>query len=98
MALVVDLEYAAAQVPNDALIGLAAGSPPVALHRALIRHGACGLRLVTAPAAGFDVDLLVGAGCVHALETSGINLGEHGLAPNFDRAVREGAIDVRDST
>jgi len=40
----------------------------------------------------------VGAGCVHALETSGINLGEYGLAPNFDRAVREGAIDIRDST
>jgi glutaconate CoA-transferase, subunit A len=98
MAHLVDLDAAAAQIPNGALIGLAGGSTPVALHRALIRRGARGLRLVTAPAAGFDVDLLIGAGCVHSVETSGINLGEHGLAPNFDRAVREGVIDVRDST
>jgi len=98
MAQIVDLDRAALEIPNDALIGLAAGCSPVALLRALIRGGARGLRVVTAPAAGFDVDLLIGAGCVQAVETSGINLGEHGLAPNFDRAVREGTLRVRDSS
>jgi glutaconate CoA-transferase, subunit A len=98
MARMIDLETAAALVPDGATIGITGGAPPMALYLALIRRGARNLTLVTAPAGGFDVDLLVGAGCVSVVETSGISLGEHGLSPNFDRAVRNGSITVRDTT
>lgn len=98
MLRLIGLDEAASLVPDGALVGITGSAPPVALYRALIRRGARGLRLVTAPAGGFDADLLIGAGCVATVETSGISLGEHGIAPSFDLAVRAGAIDVLDTT
>ena len=66
--------------------------------RALIRRGAKGLRLWCLPAAGFEVDLLVGAGCVASVECSGVSLGELGAAPRFRRAAETGAVRIVDST
>jgi glutaconate CoA-transferase subunit A len=44
------------------------------------------------------VDLLIGAGCVVSVETSGISLHELGAAPRFTQAVKAGRIVVHDST
>jgi glutaconate CoA-transferase subunit A len=68
-----------------------------------VRRGVRGLQLVTLPtaaypASGLMVDLLIGAGCVAAVETSGISLHELGAAPRFTQAVRSGRLRVRDST
>jgi glutaconate CoA-transferase subunit A len=56
------------------------------------------LYLVTVPVSGLETDMLIGAGCVAVLETSAITLGEFGLAPCFSRAVKSGAIQLKDAT
>ncbi|MFV0476108.1 MAG: CoA transferase subunit A [Pikeienuella sp.] len=85
--------------PDGALIALPKDPlAPFALVRALIRRGARDLHLVTVPTGGMLVDLLVGAGAARIVETSGVSLGEFGPAPNFTRAVKSGAVEVRDAT
>lgn len=64
----------------------------------MIRHGAGDLHLICVPTGGLQVDQLVGAGLVRRVETSAVSLGEAGGAPCFNRAVGEGAIEVRDAT
>jgi len=76
---------------------------PMALAHALIRRGVRGLHLITLPtaaypASGMMVDLLIGAGCVDSVETSGISLHELGAAPRFSRAVKAGRLKVLDAT
>ena len=66
--------------------------------RALIRRGARDLHLVAVPQAGFQADMLIGAGCVASLEAAAITLGEHGFAPRFTDAVRNARVAVRDAT
>jgi glutaconate CoA-transferase, subunit A len=65
---------------------------------ALIEAGITNLKLVCVPISGMQADLLIGAGAVSSLETSAISLGEAGGAPRFGAAVREGALELRDST
>lgn len=96
----------AARVPAGASVSVHKGDEadvPMALALALARRGVRGLHLVTLPtaaypASGMMVDLLIGAGCVASVETSGISLHELGAAPRFTQAVRTGGIAVRDST
>lgn len=64
----------------------------------LIARRTGGLNLVCVPTGGIQVDMLVGAGLVASVETSAVSLGEAGGAPCFNRAVRQGAIAIRDST
>ena len=45
-----------------------------------------------------QADILIGAGCVAEIETSGVSMGEFGFAPNFRRAVENGDIVIRDAT
>ena len=97
MARFVELEEAARLVPDGCLLGVGR-LPPMALIRALLRRGARDLDLVSAPTGGLAEDLLIAAGAVRSLHTSGVDLGEHGLAPNFSRAAEEGVIRVIDST
>ena len=92
-----DLSTAAGLVPDGASVGIT-GMSPMALVRALIRRGARDLHLVGVPTGGLAADLLIGAGCVRSIECSGVQLGEHGFAPHFSRAVCAGTIAVRDST
>ena len=66
--------------------------------RALIRHGTGNLHLLTVPQAGFQADMLIGAGSVSSVETAAITLGEHGFAPRFTDAVKNGTIALRDAT
>ncbi|WP_340109441.1 CoA transferase subunit A [Pikeienuella sp. HZG-20] len=89
----------AALVPDGAMIAVAkAPLAPFALARALIRRGARDLHLVTVPTAGMVADLLIGAGVVGTVETSGVSLGEFGPAPRFAKAVKSGAIRIKDAT
>ena len=66
--------------------------------RALIRRGVRDLHLISVPQAGFQADMLIGAGCVASVETAAITLGEHGFAPCFSAAVKAGRIALRDAT
>jgi len=66
--------------------------------RALIRRGTGGLHLLAVPQAGFQADMLIGAGNVTSVETAAITLGEHGFAPRFSDAVKGGRILLRDAT
>ena len=89
-----------ARIPDGARLALpkdSAGAPMAAV-RALIRRRAKRLQLITVPTSGLATELLVGAGAVAAVETSGVSLGEYGGAPRFNAAVRQGAITVRDAT
>ncbi|MEX2519981.1 MAG: CoA-transferase [Paracoccaceae bacterium] len=89
----------AALVPDGASVAIAKEPlSPIALAAALIRRGARDLHLVTVPTAGLVADLLIGAGAVRLVETSGISLGEFGPAPRFTAAVKSGAVEVRDAT
>lgn len=64
----------------------------------LIRRGPRDLHLVGVPTLGFQGDMLIGAGCAAIVEAAAVSLGEYGAAPAFDRAVRAGAIRMKDAT
>jgi glutaconate CoA-transferase, subunit A len=70
----------------------------MAVVRELIRRGARGLHLIGVPQAGFQADMLIGAGCVGTVETAAVTIGEYGPAPRFVAAVKAGAVQVLDST
>lgn len=94
------VEQLMAKVPDGAHLAFAkdlAGAPMAAV-RALIRAGTKDLRIVTVPTSGWPVELLVGAGAVSSVETSGISLGEYGGAPRFNAAIKQGAISIKDAT
>ncbi len=94
------IDALAAQVPDGASLAL----PPdysgcaMTVVRALIHRGARDLNLIGVPQLGLQADLLIGAGCVATVETAAVTLGEIGPAPRFTRAIRAGAIRIRDST
>src|SRR5229473_873800 len=70
----------------------------MAATRALIRRGVRRLSLVALPTSSLQADLLIGAGCIEALETSAVSLGEFGPAPRFTAAVLAGTIRLKDAT
>ena len=97
---VVGLDDLAALVPDGALIALPADNslPPNDLARALVRAGRRGLRLLGVPVSGYATDLLIGAGCVAAVESSAVTLGEAGAAPRFLAALKAGRLTMMDAT
>ena len=98
--LLPSVEALAARIPDGAKVAVPPDYTPGAnaLWRAVIRKGVRGLHLVGVPVFGYQGDLLIGAGCVAAAETSAVTLGEHGLAPRFTAAVKAGTIRVLDAT
>ena len=90
----------AARIPDGASLALAPdySGCASAVVRELVRRAARGLRLVGVPQLGWQADLLIGAGCVAAVETAAIGLGEQGPAPCFQRAAAAGELQIRDST
>ncbi len=96
----VDLPTLAGRIPDGAHIALPAdySGCAMAVVRELMRRPVRGLRIVSVPQGGFQVDMLIGAGCVAEVEAAAVTLGEHGVAPRFTAAIRAGAIAMRDST
>lgn len=93
-----DLNALAARVPDGAKVAVFKEMQPVAAARALVRRGARDLHLITVPTGSLVADLLIGAGCVSVIETSGVSLGEHGPAPCFVKAVKSGTVRPLDAT
>ncbi|HUT48742.1 MAG TPA: CoA-transferase [Alphaproteobacteria bacterium] len=94
-----DVETLAARIPDGAKLAIFKDNG-VAMEatRALIRRGARNLHIVTVPTSAFQAELLIAAGCVATIETSGVTMWELGQAPAFVRAVRTGALRILDST
>ncbi len=70
----------------------------MAATRALVRCGVRRLQLVACPTSGLQADILIGAGCVASIEAAAVFLGEFGAAPRFADALRNGRIELREST
>jgi glutaconate CoA-transferase subunit A len=94
------LDELVARIPDGASVAVPPDYSGCAMSavRALIRRGVRDLELICVPQAGFQADMLIGAGCVAVVETSAVTLGEHGQAPRFREAVTTGAVTIRDST
>jgi glutaconate CoA-transferase subunit A len=94
-----DVETLAAAIPDGAKLAIFKDNG-VAMEatRALIRRGARGLHVVTVPTSAFQAELMIAAGIVATIETSGVTMWELGQAPAFVRAVRTGAVAIRDAT
>lgn len=94
-----DADELVAEIPDGASVAFLFGpGAPLDMVRALIRRNIRDLHLVNVPTGDIASDLLIGAGCVRSIETSGVSLGEFGPAPCFVSAVREGRIEISDST
>ena len=98
--MIASLDDLVEQIPDGASVAVAPDYSGCAMAavRALIRRGVRDLHLLTVPQAGFQADMLIGAGCVASVETAAITLGEHGFAPRFGEAVKSGRITLRDAT
>jgi glutaconate CoA-transferase subunit A len=97
--LLPDVDSLAARVADGAKVAVFKdGAVPMDLGRALVRKGVRDLHIVTVPTSGLLADMLIGAGCVATVETSGVTLGEYGQAPCFGRAVKGSTIRIMDAT
>ncbi|MBM4465842.1 MAG: CoA transferase subunit A [Chloroflexi bacterium] len=85
--------------PGDtlALGGMTLYRRPVAFVRELIRQGTGNLTLL-ALTAGYESDLLVGAGLVKRVRTCYFGLEAFGLAPMFTRLATRGTVEVIEET
>jgi glutaconate CoA-transferase subunit A len=94
------LDELAAAIPDGAKLAVPRDPDGVAVAatRAILRRRPRGLHVVCLPTSGIQADLLIGAGCVATVETSAVALGEHGTAPRFAQAVRDGTLRVLDAT
>jgi glutaconate CoA-transferase subunit A len=94
------LETLVSTIPNGAMLALPkdeSGVPSAAV-RQLIQRGVKDLHLLCVPACGFHADLLIGADCVATVECAGIVIGEIGVGPRFQAAVRAGTVKLKDSS
>ncbi len=96
----------AERIPSGARVAVSKGESadvPMAIAMELVRRGVRDLDMVTVPtcawpASGMMLDILIGAGCVKSVETSGVSMSELGPAPRFTAAVKSGALKVIDAT
>jgi glutaconate CoA-transferase subunit A len=98
---VLGLAEAVSLVGDGDVIGVGGGplhAAPVALIHEVIRAGRRDLTLILAPRSGLAADLLLGAGCVRAIEFAQMTLDEYGMPPNFRRLAQAGAIECREHT
>jgi glutaconate CoA-transferase, subunit A len=96
----VSVESLVSAVEPGMMIALPKDESGVAMEaeRALIRRGVKNLHVLCVPACGYQADILIGAGCVSTVECAGIIVSELGVGPRFRAAVREGSIQLKDST
>jgi glutaconate CoA-transferase subunit A len=96
-----DLDSLVARIGNGTRLALAAdyySGCAMAAVRRLIARGVRGLHLIGLPTLGFQADMLIGAGCVAAVECAAVTIGEYGPAPRFVAAVKAGTLRVIDGT
>lgn len=95
-----DLERLSAMIPDGASLALAPDYSGCALElvRHLIRRDVHDLHLIGVPQLGLQADLMIGARLVRCVESAAVSLGEAGPAPCFTRAVKEGRLQLKDST
>jgi glutaconate CoA-transferase, subunit A len=97
--LVATLDDAVATIDDGAVVGLGGAvtaGHPMALVRALARHGPRDLTVV-APTGGIEVDLLIAAGCVRRVVGSYVGVEVvAAVGPVFRRAVEAGDVEVVD--
>jgi glutaconate CoA-transferase, subunit A len=91
-----DVERRLRDVRSVALGGMLLENRPSTLVRALLRSGATGLFLCSAPAASWDADVLLGAGRVSRVRIPHISLASLGLAPATRRAAAAGTVVFED--
>lgn len=99
MSKFISLHEAAALVPDGARVGFGGGGAvmrrPMAFARALARRRVRRLHMFHM-LGGIEIDLLIGAGSVASTNCAYLGLLEHGQAPNFQRAARDGTVKVNE--
>ncbi|WP_413739962.1 CoA transferase subunit A [Sodalis sp. RH14] len=92
------LPDAVSRIPSGATVALGGSllrRQPMALVHELIRQDITGLHLLTW-ATTLATDMLAAAGAIRRWEGIYAGFFRHGLAPNFRRAVQDGAIETHD--
>lgn len=87
-----------ASIPDGAHIALGGASlhqHPMAFVRELIRQRRRRLTIL-GEIQGVEADMLIGAGCIERVESSGVALERFGLARNFRRQVESGDVQMAD--
>jgi glutaconate CoA-transferase subunit A len=96
---VITIEEAAGAVPDGAHIAFGGGGAlmrrPIGFSRALIRRGASRLHVHNF-LGGLEIDLLIAAGAVESTNCAYLGLLEYGQAPSFQRAARDGLVQVNE--
>jgi glutaconate CoA-transferase subunit A len=73
--------------------------PPMAFLRELVRRRVRGLRVIGVVGGDLNIDFLVGAGAVAAVDTCSVTMGEFArTGPNFARHVVAGRVRALDNT
>ena len=95
-----DVATLAAAIPDGAKLAIPNDPHGVAMAvtRELVRRRVKALHIVCVPTSGIQADVLIGAGCVAAIETSAVSIGEYGTAPRFAAAARDGSVKILDAT
>jgi glutaconate CoA-transferase subunit A len=101
VARLAGLAEAVASIPDGSLVGLGGNlthrSPCAAVHE-LVRQRKRNLTLVKT-AAGYDFDVLCGAGCVTRVILSFVSFENlWGMAPRFRAGIESGAIQFTEHT
>jgi glutaconate CoA-transferase subunit A len=91
-----DVERLLRDVHRVGLGGMLLENRPSTLVRALIRSGAGGLFICSAPAASWDADVLIGTGQATTVRIPHISLASVGLAPATRRAAAAGNVTFED--
>ena len=95
------LQEAATCVKDGARLAMSANlhRPPMAFLRELVRRHVGNLRVIGVVGGELNIDFLVGAGAVAAVDTCSVTLGEFArTGPNFERYVLGGRIRALDNT
>ena len=95
------LEKAAACVSNGASIVMSANlqRPPMAFLRELVRRKVRDLRVIGVVGGDLNIDFLVGADAVAAVDTCSVTMGEFArTGPNFARYVTAARVRALDNT
>lgn len=95
------LEQAATRIKDGAVLVMSANMQrsPMALLRQVVRQGTRELRVVGVVGGEINIDFLVGAGAVAAVDTCSVTLGEFArTGPNFARYVQAGRVRALDNT